>query len=109
MFYFTPKAGGTCKHYVANSMEHTTEVGVTHDRAEFNASVPMQDLVGEYMVPFQACVEKGASSGLMCSYNAVNGVPSCANPWLLNQVARGEWGGQYRRSHPRRLPTMQKL
>ena len=86
-------AGATCKHYVANSMEHTTEVGVTHDRAEFNASVPMQDLVGEYMVPFQACVEKGASSGLMCSYNAVNGVPSCANPWLLNQVARAEWGG----------------
>ena len=38
-------AGATCKHYVANSMEHTTEVGVTHDRAEFNASVSMQDLV----------------------------------------------------------------
>ena len=27
-----------------------------------------------------------------CSYNAVNGVPSCANPWLLETVARGEWG-----------------
>ena len=31
-------------------------------------------------------------SGLMCSYNSVNGVPSCANDWLLNDVARGEWG-----------------
>jgi beta-D-xylosidase 4 len=28
----------------------------------------------------------------MCSYNAVNGVPSCANNWLLTDVARGEWG-----------------
>ena len=24
---------------------------------------------------------------------AVNGVPSCANNWLLNDIARGEWGG----------------
>jgi len=28
----------------------------------------------------------------MCSYNAINGVPSCANDWLLNQVARKDWG-----------------
>jgi hypothetical protein len=28
----------------------------------------------------------------MCSYNAVNGVPSCANGWLLETVARKEWG-----------------
>ena len=31
-------------------------------------------------------------SFLMRSYNAVNGVPSCANDWLLKTVARGEWG-----------------
>ena len=37
-------------------------------------------------------VERGKVSGLMCSYNSVNGVPSCANDWLLNDVARGEWG-----------------
>ena len=35
---------------------------------------------------------KGKVSGLMCSYNSVNGVPSCANDWLLKTVARGEWG-----------------
>ena len=40
----------------------------------------------------QACVEKGRVSGLMCSYNAVNGVPSCANHWLLDTLARREWG-----------------
>ena len=43
------------------------------------------------MPPFQACVEQGHVTGLMCSYNAVNGVPSCANAWLLDTVARGEW------------------
>ena len=39
-----------------------------------------------------ACVEKGKVSSLMCSYNAVNGVPSCANDWLLKTVAREAWG-----------------
>lgn len=55
---------------VANSMEHSTEVGVTHDRAEFNANVSMQDLVSDYLVPFQSCIEKVQGSGLMCSYSA---------------------------------------
>merc|ERR1711988_255796 len=44
------------------------------------------------MYPFQSCVEKGKVSSLMCSYNSVNGVPSCANSWLLKTVAREEWG-----------------
>jgi beta-glucosidase-like glycosyl hydrolase len=30
-------------------------------------------------------------SGMMCSYNSVNGVPSCANDWLLKTVARESW------------------
>ena len=51
-----------------------------------------QDLVDSYMRPFQTCVEKGRVTSLMCSYNAVNGVPSCANDWLLQTVARDNWG-----------------
>merc|ERR1712232_403462 len=43
-------------------------------------------------LPFQACVEKGKVSGLMCSYNAINGVPTCADDWLLQTVARDTWG-----------------
>ena len=49
-------------------------------------------LVDAHMPAFQACVEKGKVSGLMCSLNAVNGVPACANDWLMNEVARGDWG-----------------
>ena len=52
----------------------------------------MQDLVDSYLAPFQACAEKGQVSGLMCSYNAINGVPACANSWLLQDVARDAWG-----------------
>ena len=72
-------------------MDGTTENGVHHDRNHYDAIITQQDLIDSYMQPFQACVEKGKVSGLMCSYNSVNGVPSCANDWLLNQVAREEW------------------
>ena len=44
------------------------------------------------MRPFQTCVEKGRVTSLMCSYNAMNGVPSCANDWLLQTIARENWG-----------------
>lgn len=46
------------------------------------------------MPAFQSCVEKGRVSGLMCSLNAVNGKPACADDWLLNEVARKDWGFQ---------------
>ena len=55
------------------------------------SSVSARDLVDSYMAPFQACVERGHVSSLMCSYNAINGVPACADSWLLDEVARGEW------------------
>jgi beta-D-xylosidase 4 len=28
----------------------------------------------------------------MCTYNALNGVPTCADPWLLQTVLREHWG-----------------
>ncbi len=28
----------------------------------------------------------------MGAYNKVNGIPACANDWLLNDVLRKEWG-----------------
>eukprot|EP00911_Craspedida_sp_UC1_P002802 UC1_evm1s2049 len=84
-------ASACCKHYVANEMERSTVDGTSWTRHNFDATVSQQDLVDTYMAPFQDCVEQGRVTGLMCSYNSVNGVPSCANPWLLETVARGQW------------------
>tara|TARA_B110000208_G_scaffold188141_1_gene247276 strand:+ start:812 stop:1441 length:630 start_codon:yes stop_codon:yes gene_type:complete len=73
-------------------MESTDDgEGNKHNRQEFDAKVTQQDLVDSYMAPFQDCVEQGEVTSLMCSYNSVNGIPACANDWLLNTVARGEW------------------
>jgi beta-glucosidase-like glycosyl hydrolase len=73
-------------------MDGTTEKdGEHHDRNHVDSKISMQDLVDSYLKPFQSCVEKGRVSSLMCSYNAINGVPSCANNWLLQEVARDNW------------------
>lgn len=41
---------------------------------------------------FEAGMVRGAASGMMCSYNAENGVPSCANGALMNDLMRQQWG-----------------
>jgi beta-glucosidase-like glycosyl hydrolase len=38
-------------------------------------------------------VQEGKALGVMCSYNAVNGVPSCASPFLAH-VLRDVFGFQ---------------
>lgn len=60
----------------------------------FNAIVSAQDETETYLPAFQSCVERGKASGLMCSYNAVNGVPTCADPDIMTTKARNTWGFQ---------------
>ena len=51
-----------------------------------------QDLEDTYQPPFKSCVLEGSVSSVMCSYNRVNGVPTCADADLLKGIVRGEWG-----------------
>lgn len=53
--------------------------------------VTEQDMVETFLRPFEMCVKDGDVSSVMCSYNRVNGIPTCADPKLLNQTIRGEW------------------
>ena len=113
------QASTCCKHFVANELvrwaaplptdclaatlltplpaspTHTEIHWQEHwngtDRNHVDVFVPQQDLVDSYLPSFQTCVEEGKASGVMCSYNAVNGVPSCANDWLLKTLLRQEW------------------
>ena len=55
-------------------------------------------LVGErelrevFFPPFERAVKELPVRSVMASYNEIDGVPSHANPWLLNDVLRKEWG-----------------
>jgi len=53
--------------------------------------VTQQDLDDTYQPPFKSCVIDGNVASVMCSYNQVNGKPTCADPDLLKGVIRGKW------------------
>jgi beta-D-xylosidase 4 len=78
------KIAADCKHYAAYDMDKWNGT----DRVSFNAIVSDQDLVETYLPPFETCVRDAQVASIMCSYNAVNGVPSCANKFLLQTIAR---------------------
>ncbi|BBN11894.1 beta-glucosidase [Marchantia polymorpha subsp. ruderalis] len=85
---FALKTSACCKHYTAYDLDNWQGV----ERYDFDAKVTIQDLADTYNPPFQSCVEEGRASCLMCSYNKVNGVPTCADPELLKGTVREKWG-----------------
>ncbi|GLJ44838.1 hypothetical protein SUGI_0943260 [Cryptomeria japonica] len=84
----TLKISTCCKHYTAYDLDNWNGV----DRFHFNAEVTQQDLEDTYQPPFKSCVQEGHVSSVMCSYNRVNGVPTCADENLLKGIVRDQWG-----------------
>ena len=74
----------TIKHYAFNDQEtnrNTLNVHIDERAAR------MSDLLA-----FEFGIEQGRPGAVMCAYNRVNGVYACENPWLLDQVLKGDWG-----------------
>jgi beta-glucosidase len=78
------KAIATVKHYVANNSEY--------NRHDGSADVEERWLREYYFPAFRAAITEAGAYSVMSAYNAVNGVPVSANPWLLTEVLRDEWG-----------------
>jgi beta-glucosidase len=55
------------------------------------ANIAERELRENYLRAFQAAVMKAGVGSVMVSYNEINGIPLHANPWLLDQILRGEW------------------
>jgi len=79
-------AGASCKHYAVYDTEDLPEA-----RYVLDANVSARDLWETYLPVMKACVVRARATHVMCSYNAVNGKPTCAHPELLNDVLRGQW------------------
>ncbi|KAJ4842613.1 hypothetical protein Tsubulata_025130 [Turnera subulata] len=62
------KVSSCCKHYAAYDVDNWK--GIV--RESYDA-------------------REGDVSSIMCSYNRVNGIPTCADPKLLNQTIRRDW------------------
>ena len=56
------------------------------------ANVSMRLLRETFLYPFHEALKQGGAISVMASYNEIDGVPSHANPWLLRDVLRKEWG-----------------
>jgi beta-glucosidase len=56
------------------------------------ANVSLRVLRETFLYTFKEALKKGGAISLMASYNELDGVPSHANKWLLQDVLRKEWG-----------------
>jgi len=78
------KAIATPKHFVANNSEFNRHTGSSDISKRF---------LREYYLPaFKAAIIDAGAFSTMSAYNRVNDVPVSADPWLLTEVLRGEWG-----------------
>lgn len=77
---------------VMASVKHFALYGAVEGGRDYN-TVDMSPLRmhQDYLPPYKAAVDAG-SGGVMVSLNAINGVPATANPWLLKDLLREQWG-----------------
>jgi beta-glucosidase len=81
------RAGG-----LTTAAKHFVGYGAAEGGRDYDATlIPPAELRDVYLPPFRAAIEAGTMS-IMAGFNALNGVPNTANPWLLTDVLRGEWG-----------------
>jgi beta-glucosidase len=79
--YLNTNAG--CKHFDA----HNGPENIPVSRFSFDVHLSEFDWRSTFLPAFHACVNAG-SYGIMCSYNSINGIPSCANNRLLTDILR---------------------
>ncbi|SMO69538.1 beta-glucosidase [Saccharicrinis carchari] len=81
------KIMSTLKHFAAHGQpESGTNCGPVN--------VSERVLREVFFPPFKRCIQEAGAMNVMASYNEIDGVPSHASKWLLQDVLRKEWGFQ---------------
>ncbi len=78
------KAVSTPKHFIANNEEARRHSG--------SSDVDMRSLYEYYLPAFHHAIVDGKAYSIMGSYNELNGVPNNANPFLMTDLLRRDWG-----------------
>jgi len=77
---------------VAVSVKHFAAYGAALAGRDYNAvELSPITLRQVYLKPYQAAVAEGAAT-MMSSFNSINGVPATANPLVMTEILRKEWG-----------------
>nr|WP_180902034.1 MULTISPECIES: glycoside hydrolase family 3 C-terminal domain-containing protein [unclassified Martelella] len=74
----------TIKHFIGNECEL--------ERRTTSSEIDEKTLREVYFPPFEAAVKEAGVACVMTAYNALNGVHTSQNPWLLDTILRQEWG-----------------
>jgi beta-glucosidase len=77
------KTAAVAKHFAVHS-------GPEGNRHREDVHPSPYDLEDTYLPAFRATVTEARPSGIMCAYNAIDGVPACGSP-LIAQRLRGDW------------------
>src|SRR5690349_22090493 len=74
------------------SVKHFAAYGQPEGGRDYNTTdMSEQRLRNLYLPPFKAAIDAGADTA-MCSFNAINGVPGCANHHTETDILKKEWG-----------------
>jgi len=77
---------------VVASVKHLAAYGQPEGGRDYNTTdMSEQRLRNLYLPPFKAAIDAGADTA-MCSFNAVSGVPGCADHEIETDILKGEWG-----------------
>ena len=79
------KLDATAKHFAVHS-------GPESERHRFDVHPSERDLHETYLPAFQALVQEGKVDAVMGAYNRVDGASASANPRLLQDILRKQWG-----------------
>lgn len=72
------------KHYVANEQEL--------DRQTSSSNIDERTFQQVYALPYEIAQREGQAESVMCSFNQVNGVYACENPYVLNETLKDRIG-----------------
>jgi beta-glucosidase len=77
---------------VVTSVKHYAAYGQPEGGRDYNTTdMSEQRLRNLYLPPFKAAIDAGSDT-VMCSFNAINGVPGCANRHTETDILKREWG-----------------
>ena len=75
---------GDIKHYAINDQETGRNI--------VNAIISMRAMQESDLLAFHVAIDIAEPGAVMCSYNRINGVYACENPYLLKDVLKRDWG-----------------
>ena len=82
----------SARNKVVTSVKHFVGYGQPEGGRDYNTTdMSEQRMRNLYLPPFKAAIDAGSDT-VMCSFNTINGVPGCANPYTETDILKDEWG-----------------